>query len=126
MRRRRPASNPVASPVEADLLALPGVVRRRMFGTTGFLVDQRLVAFQSGNSLVCQPPTDIRDDLLRTGAAREFEIPPGRGFGGWITLPLDSPALTPDLLAACRQMAIDRPRRAPSRRTWVKGVGRES
>jgi hypothetical protein len=124
MNRCRQDADRLDSLVEANLLALPGVVRQQMFGATGYLVDHRLVAFRTGDSLACQPPADIRDGLLRSGAAREFEIRPGRGFGSWIALPLDSPTLTPDFLTAFRQMALYRPRRVPTRRAW-RGVGRE-
>lgn len=111
-----PRGTVLNEPIDAELLALPDVLMRRIFGATVFLVEQRLVAFRAGDRLVCQPPATTRDDLLRAGLAGEFEIRPGRGFGGWIALPLDSPALSPDFLAACRRMALERPMRAPRRR----------
>lgn len=108
--------------IEDRLIAESGAVPCRLFGTTGYLLRERLIGFWQGDDLVVKPPPEARARLLADKNATEFEIQPGRPFGRWIRL---APAILlaePDLLAACRDHVLAEPPR--TRRRLARGFRR--
>ena len=117
-RVERPAGgerSPAQQAIEADLLDQPETIACRMFGTTGYLMRDRLIAFWQGDSIVLKPPPDRRAALLESGIAGEFELRPGQSFGEWVKLPVTAPVDFRDLLAACREYVLSQPHRPRSR-----------
>ena len=119
-RRRAPRPgpgerSPAQQAIEADLLDQPETIACQMFGTTGYLTRDRLIAFWQGNAIVVKPPPERRATLLQSGLAREFELHSGRPFGEWILLPATAQLDFADLLAACREYVLSQPHRPRSR-----------
>ncbi len=52
--------SPAQQTIEAELLDQPETIACRMFGTTGYLMRDRLIAFWQGDSIVLKPPPDRR------------------------------------------------------------------
>ena len=115
--------SPAHQAIEAELLDQPETIACHMFGTTGYLTRDRLIAFWQGDSIVLKQPPGRRAALLRSGLGREFELRPGKPFGDWIMLPAGGPVDFGELLTVCREYVLGlpqrpaRPRRAPRRRT---------
>src|SRR5919202_568353 len=102
--------------IEAILLDRPEAIACQMFGTTGYLVQDRLIAFWHGGGLALKPPPERRTALLQAGQARELELRPGRPFGAWIVVPTESPLDFADLIPACRDFVLSQPPRPARRR----------
>lgn len=71
------------------LLALPGVVTRRMFGAEAYFVGPSMFAFFTPNSVVLRLPHSAFAEAVGQGVARPFLSLGAAHLNGWAELPFD-------------------------------------
>ncbi|TXR57312.1 TfoX/Sxy family protein [Quadrisphaera setariae] len=86
-RAQRRLGQELLDEVAADLAALPGSSRRRMFGCEGLFTAGRVVAFVDGDgALVVKLPPDRASDLVAEGTATRVRM--GRSPAReWVAVP---------------------------------------
>lgn len=72
--------------MRARLAALPGVQRRRMFGTEAHFVGSVLFAFLAGEEIVLRLPDGPREAALAAGQARPWLGALPAGLSGWVVV----------------------------------------
>lgn len=92
-RRLRQRGQVLLDEAVADLEALPGSSRRRMFGCEGLFASGRVVAFVDGEgALVVKVPAADAADLVAAGTATRVRM--GRSAAReWVAVPWDAEAL---------------------------------
>jgi TfoX/Sxy family transcriptional regulator of competence genes len=99
------AAEPVFDTQAGELLRLPGVARRRMFGDAGLTANGRFFAFADADRLVVKLPPALSAELIGAGEAIPAELSPSMRRS-WVSLStMDSLARWRELLDAARTHA---------------------
>ena len=84
------ASPEQLSGLTTEVLSLPEVTSRRMFGALAFLVQEKMFALLWREGVVVKLPDDRRDEALRLPDVEPFRN--GKvSFGNWVQLPGSRP-----------------------------------
>jgi hypothetical protein len=75
--------------LRVDLLALPGVETRKMFGAEAYFVGSSMFAFFTPASLVLRLPHSAFAEAVTQGTARPFLSLGAAHLNGWAEVPLD-------------------------------------
>jgi hypothetical protein len=112
------------------LLALPGVVTRRMFGAEAYFVGPSMFAFFTPASVVLRLPHSAFAESVGHGVARPFLSLGAAHLNGWAEIPFEgrtAEALAPLMASAhstgTRAARSAARRKRPSRARRVRSVG---
>jgi hypothetical protein len=72
--------------LDGEIMRRGDVSTRDMFGTTAYMVKNRMFAFWVADGLVAKLPDHTRQDFIDRKQGVSFQGPQGRGFGDWTRL----------------------------------------
>jgi TfoX/Sxy family transcriptional regulator of competence genes len=75
----------LANRIRAELGPIPGLVEKKMFGGTGFLVQGNMACGVHGNDLIVRVGPERYEQALATPYAKPFDMT-GRPMSGWVVV----------------------------------------
>ena len=77
--------------LDPRLLQWPGVTSREMFGAICYLVQDKMFAIVTQDSVATKLPEHERQEAISKHGASEFVVSSGRPFGEWTQFPAADP-----------------------------------
>lgn len=102
--------------MHATILALPGVVPKKLFGAQAFFFGPRMFAFLVDGAVVLKLPAGERRSALERNHGKPFLVGAHVPFGRWIEVPLDDPARAVHLVRVAHAAAHVPDREGPRKR----------
>ena len=92
----------LANLIRAELGPISGLVEKKMFGGTGFLVQGNMACGVHGNDLIVRVGPERYEEALATPHAKPFDMT-GRPMSGWVVVTPAGVSSEDDLQAWIRQ-----------------------